>query len=118
MSQVNKVLTASLDRVVEFNNPSRATVLRMDVENTGAAAFTGWKVMASAVRGAPMRDITPASITSADGYTVVTPAPRGVATLAAGANTQITLNASMWDRIEVYFSGANAQATVHWEGIE
>ena len=106
----NTILVAGLTPVIKFDNPARRTVLRADIENVGSAAFTGWKVFARATDGAPLRDITPPAPTTADGYRVVVPSAVNPGTLAAGANVQLALNASMWREIEIHFSGANAIA--------
>lgn len=118
MNSANLALTGTLAKVFSFDNPGkRFTVLRIDIENAGTAAFAAWKVLARATVDSPMRDITPSSITAADGFSVVVPSPRAVATLAAGANTQIALNCTLWDRIEVHASGAGALARVWYEGV-
>jgi hypothetical protein len=116
---VNKALGAPLSVVVEFPNPGySASVLRIDLENLGASAVAGWKVLAAAVPGAPLRDITPATLLSADGYVVVAPSPREAASLAAGANTQVALNVALWDRVDIQFQGAGAELRASWTGIE
>lgn len=111
-----RTLTATLDTVVQAANPGYgASVLRVDIENKGASAVTGWKVLGRATADAPMRDITPGSITAADGYLVVSPSPRAANTLAAGANTQLALNITLWDRIEIQFQGVGAEVAASWE---
>lgn len=118
MSQSNTALTASLATLSAIDNPSRHTVLLVDIENTGAAPVTGWRLLGRIGRDAPLRDITPASALVADGYQVVAPAPRNPASLAAGEHTWLTLNVSLWDRLELQMSGAGAQVRAHWELLE
>ncbi|NMG48290.1 hypothetical protein GO613_09275 [Azoarcus communis] len=119
MPSASRTLTASLQPVVEFDNPGySSSVLRIDIENKGAAGVAGWKILARPVRSAPLRDITPASVTSADGYLVVTPAPRAAASLGAGQNTQLALNCTLWERIEVHFQGVGAEVVAHWDALQ
>lgn len=111
----NRNLTASLEPVVVIDNPGFAgSILRVDLENKGASAVTGWALYAQATPSAPMRDITPGSVTAADGYLVVTPAPRAP-TLAAGANTQLSINCTLWHRMELRFAGVGALLAASWE---
>lgn len=119
MKTANLTLTGTLATVIELDNPGkRFTVLRADIENSGGSAFAGWRVLGRVTSDAPMRDITPASITAADGYAVVSPSPRAAATLAAGANTQLAINFTLYDRIAVQFSGTGAVARAWFEGVE
>ena len=111
----NRTLTASLEPVVVIDNPGYSgSILRVDLENKGASAVTGWKLYGQATPNAPLRDITPGSVTAADGYLVITPAPRAP-TLAAAANTQLAINCTLWHRMELHFAGAGAQLAASWE---
>lgn len=89
----------------------------LDIENEGGAAFTAWKLFARVARDAPWRDVTPASLTTADGYLVLAPSPRAVSTLAAGSWTHLMLNVSLYDAIKLQFSGAGAIAKVNVGGV-
>jgi len=86
----NRTLTANLEPVVVIDNPGYSgSILRVDLENKGASAVTGWKLYGQVTPNAPLRDITPGSVTAADGYLVVTPAPRAP-TLAQGSGFVIS----------------------------
>ncbi|ATE60163.1 hypothetical protein [Thauera sinica] len=118
MATATRTLSAALQPVIEYDNPGySSTILNIDVQNKGAAAVAGWKVLARRTKSAPLRDITPASITAADGNLVVTPSPRAAANLAAAANTQLALNVTLWDRVEIHFQGVGAELVAHWESL-
>lgn len=118
MPNATRTLGADLAPIVTLENPGYGfSLLRVDLENRGTAAVTGWAILARAVPGAPLRDITPASLTSADGYLVVTPSPRAANNLPAGQNTQLALNVTLWSYVEIQFRGPGAELAARWEGL-
>jgi len=116
-SQVNATLAAGLAQVGEFD-VSSCDVLNIDVENMGSSAVTGFKVFAQITPNAPARDITPASFASADGYVVVAPSPVAPGTLAASANTLLTLNVARFAIVKLQASGVGASLKISAGGLQ
>lgn len=112
----NQVLAASLQDIAEFD-VAQLDVLHLDIENTGAAALTDFRVFARVAPGAPWRDVTPTSF-AAESDLVFAPARTTLATLAAGDWAHLGLNVTDYQGVKLQAAGATASTKVTAGGYE
>ena len=113
---VNQVLSGSLQDIATFD-VARFDVLHLDIENTGSAAFTDFRVLARVAEAAPWRDITPASL-MVEGDLVFAPARTVLAALAAGNWAHLGLNVTDFQGVKLQAMGASAASKVTAGGYE
>ena len=112
----NQPLAAALGDVADFDVAGH-DVLHLDIENTGSAALTDFRVFARVASAAPWRDVTPGSLT-VEGDLVFAPARTALTTLAAGNWAHLGLNVTDYHSIKLQASGANAVLKVTAGGYE
>ncbi|WP_020164711.1 hypothetical protein [Methyloversatilis discipulorum] len=113
---VNQALSASLQDIATFD-VAQLDVLHLDIENTGSAAFTDFRVLARVSEAAPWRDITPASL-MVEGDLVFAPARTVLSTLAAGNWAHLGLNITDFQGVKLQAMGASAASKVTAGGYE
>jgi len=115
-AQTTATLSATAAVAQSFEVASRE-VLNIDVENKGTAAVTSFALQGRVSKSAPWRDITPGSWSVADGYTVVVPSAVAPSTLAAGAQTTLSINVTKYEGVRIQAAGAGAVLSIVAGGV-